>query len=1034
MFKKFDFIMNFSRVPGIRLYKLLSFFIVAYCLTVGCSNKQRDFEMLSDQEKRSSENALLGLETREGLETTLFASEDMIVNPTNMDIDSKGRVWITEGYNYRPTLNPENPTKEEGDRIVILEDTDGDGRADSSKVFYQGNDINAALGILVLDNRVIVSRSPHVFLFTDTDGDDRADKKEVMFSGIGGEQHDHAVHAFVFGPDGKLYFNFGNEGKVIKDAEGNIVTDTFGNEVTDEGKPYRQGMVFRCNMDGSQFEVLAHNFRNNYEVAVDSYGTLWQSDNDDDGNRGVRINFVMEFGNYGYTDELTGAGWRTRRTGMAGDIPTRHWYQNDPGVIPNLLQTGAGSPTGIAIYEGHLLPEIFRDQIIHVDAGPNVARAYPVTKDRAGYKAAIENILKGNKDQWFRPSDITVAPDGSIFVADWYDPGVGGHQMRDQQKGRVFRIAPEGTGYDVPEFDLSTPGGAVEALKNPNMNIRTKAWIRLHQWGTKAEGALADLWQSENPRYRARALWLLSKLDEKGISYIDRALEDENPNIRITGLRAARQLDIDIIPYAERLAEDTSPQVRREVAISLHRNSSPKAAEIWTNLALRHEGADRWYLEALGIGAAGQWNRFFKTWMEEVGTGWNTPAGRDIVWRSRAEEAIPMLAELIRDPSLETGQKLRYFRAFDFHTSPKKQQELVNLLESDLPDRERLNILALNHLDRSALEQFAVVRSVLNDALESVRGTYEFVDLVQKYELENQNEELLSLMQSYPDSSLGISASRLALQYGGRDLIVSVLNGDDDEDIAATLAVLGRSGTPESIEILQAYLLDESNDLSRRSEAVKALGTGWGGENRLVELVKSGMITESLREAAAEALSDSWRGDIRQVAEEYLSAEGQTRQVEFPPVSELLTVEGNPESGKEVFEQSCQICHRVNQEGVQFGPALSGIGDKLPKEGLYDAILNPNAGISFGYEGYVLTFNDGSTAAGIIQSETGSELVLLTPGGYTATYSKSGISSRQEMKQSLMPENLHRAMSRQELVDLVEYLSTLKDTPMGSSQ
>src|SRR5699024_887914 len=112
-------------------------------------------------------------------------------------------------------------------------------------------------------------------------------------------------------------FNMGNEGKVIKDANGNVVRDEFGNEVIADGNPFRQGMVFRCNLDGSGLEVLAHNFRNNYEVAVDSYGTLWQSDNDDDGNRGVRINYVMEYGNYGYTDELTGAGWRTRRTAMA---------------------------------------------------------------------------------------------------------------------------------------------------------------------------------------------------------------------------------------------------------------------------------------------------------------------------------------------------------------------------------------------------------------------------------------------------------------------------------------------------------------------------------------------------------------------------------------------------------------------------------------------------------------------------------------------------------------------------------------------
>ena len=109
--------------------------------------------------------------------------------------------------------------------------------------------------------------------------------------------------------------------------------------------------------DGSRFEVLGHNFRNPYEVAVDAFGTIWQSDNDDDGNRAVRINYVMEYGNYGYTDERTGAGWRTPRTGMSDSIPLRHWHLADPGVVPNVLQTGAGSPAGIMVYEGDLLPE-----------------------------------------------------------------------------------------------------------------------------------------------------------------------------------------------------------------------------------------------------------------------------------------------------------------------------------------------------------------------------------------------------------------------------------------------------------------------------------------------------------------------------------------------------------------------------------------------------------------------------------------------------------------------------------------------------
>ena len=321
----------------------------------------------------------------------------------------------------------------------------------------------------MLGNKVIVSVAPNVFVFTDSTATARPTRKRSCSRRSALPQHDHSTHAFVFGPDGKLYWNVGNEGHAVHDKNGKPIVDLAGNIVNDSGKPYRQGMVFRCNLDGGDFETLAHNFRNNYEVAVDSFGTLWQSDNDDDGNQGVRINYVMEFGNYGYVDELTGAGWQAPRTNIETEIPLRHWHQNDPGVVPNLLQTGGGSPTGICIYEGTLLPEVFRNQVIHCDAGPNIVRAYPVKENGAGYTAeSREPSAKAPATVGSDRATSALRPDGSLIVADWYDPGVGGHAMGDTDKGRIFRLAPPGAKYVVPKLDVSTVDGAITALKSPN--------------------------------------------------------------------------------------------------------------------------------------------------------------------------------------------------------------------------------------------------------------------------------------------------------------------------------------------------------------------------------------------------------------------------------------------------------------------------------------------------------------------------------------------------------------------------------------
>ena len=993
--------------------------ILFACLLLLASCSEKD-----TAEEHSPEASLADLKVHSGLEVGLFASEPMFSNPTNISIDARGRIWVCEAYNYRNQLNPKNPVKEEGDRIMILEDTDGDGIADKSKVFYQGTDVNAALGICVLGDKIYVSCSPNVFVFTDANGDDVPDKKEVLFTGIKGVQHDHGMHTFTFGHDGRLYFNMGNEGMMLLDARGDTVVDVHGRKVVTDGKPFRQGMAFRMDEDGSNVEVLGHNFRNNYELVVDPYGNIWQSDNDDDGNKGVRINYVMEQGNYGFTDEVTGAGWRARRTNMEKEIPLRHWHLNDPGVVPNLLQTGSGSPTGMMLYEGTMLPDVFQSQVIHCEPGHNVVRSYIVENDGAGYKAEIVNLLEAKEDQWFRPSDVAAGPDGSLFIADWYDPGVGGHQVGDLDRGRIYRVAPPDTRYIIPELDLSTAEGAIEALLNTNTDIRYQGYHALVGMGSQAEEALLKLWNGENPRHRAQAFWLLTRLDVgKRDTWFNEALTDEDPNIRITGLRAARQLKHNVIAAASQLAKDPSPQVRREVAIAIRGDGSEEAANIWATLAMQYDGKDRWYLEALGISSDPNADLYFSAWQKKVGNDWNKPANRDIIWRSRSKAAMPLLAQLIADA--DENEMLRYFRAFDFHSDPSKQKVLTQLITSS---KDAKLLYALKHVDANNFRITPAVRAKLNSVLGKQKETLEAVELIAIYRLENKAPDLLEVALQYPDSASGKEAAKVLLDWGREDLFEKVLkSGKQDQSIALVKSLRPHIADRKTMTVMEDIFMDSTKDVEVRNLAVRAFAGPWQSENRLLELAKENKIPEELHVSAGGVFQAAWRGNIREEGAKYIKLPGGREGGPLPAVSTLVSTEGSAGKGKEIFKNLCSNCHQVNNEGVNFGPDLSEIGGKLSKVALYNSILFPNQGISFGYEGYRIQLKDGSTVMGKIVSETEDKIDLQYMTSQQ-TVDKTQVVSKTKMETSLMPGNLHSSMSQQELVDLVEYLSGLKET------
>jgi putative membrane-bound dehydrogenase-like protein len=327
------------------------------------------------------------------------------------------------------------------------------------------------LGIAVIGNKVYVSCSPNLIVYTDQNADDIPDTKEVFLNGFGGRDHDHSLHAVVGGPDGKLYFNTGNAGPhLVTDRSGwtlrsgsiytggspyNTINE--GNKISDDGKIWVGGLALRINPDGTGLSVYAHNFRNSYEVTIDSRGDVWQNDNDDQ-VVACRTSWLMEGGNAGYFSSDGTRYWQgDQRPGQ--DIFAAHWHQDDPGVMPAGDRSGAGAPTGIVVNEADGLGEKYRGLLLSADAGRNVIFGYMPQRYKSAYDlgkrdnfvTSLKNDNVGyvwndslnqvDKDKWFRPSDAVFGTDGALYIADWYDPVVGGHQQMDSTGfGRIYRL------------------------------------------------------------------------------------------------------------------------------------------------------------------------------------------------------------------------------------------------------------------------------------------------------------------------------------------------------------------------------------------------------------------------------------------------------------------------------------------------------------------------------------------------------------------------------------------------------------------
>jgi putative membrane-bound dehydrogenase-like protein len=911
------------------------------------------------------------------LEIALWAESPMFFNPTNIDIDVRGRVWVAEAVNYRDfnTAKQSPLTHQAGDRILILSDTNGDGRADRSKVFVQDKDLRAPLGLAVIGNRVIVSASPHLIVYTDENGDDKPDKKEILLSGFGGYDHDHGLHALVVGPDGRWYFNTGNAGPhVVTDRSkktiraGSLYTGgtpyNLKNEaglVSDDGRVWTGGLGLRMEPDGTRLTVVAHNFRNAYELAVDSFGDLWQNDNDDQ-VMACRMTWLMEGASAGYFSADGSRYWQAdRRPGQ--DTFTAHWHQDDPGVLPAGVNTGAGAPAGVARYEGDQLGLRYRGLLLSADAGRNVIFGFHPQPQGAGFTLGgfefvsslgapnenyIWNRIDEDRRKWFRPSDVAVGADGAIYVADWYDPIVGGHQMHDGKGyGRIYRVTPKDRTLRTPSIDLRTTAGQVQALLSPAVNVRSSGYERLKAQGIAALPAVKNVLADPNPYHRARAIWLLAELGPDGVREVERRLTDIDPQIRVTAFRALRRAKGSVLAEARILSEDPSPAVRREVALSL-RGIPFENSDIFQKLAAEYDGVDRWYLEALGIAAWRNEDKLYSALLPALGNPdplrWSARFSA-IAWRLHPVTAVDGFRERAKSSALTAAERRQALVAIAFVDDPQAAHVMAELTVSDVPEVA---------------------------AQAAWWMTYRKANDWRDYSVEGW-------VPAAPDTK--------------------------------------PASIDESVR-LRAVVLDGDAPIDRRIDAVLAMAADTDGGQLLIQLAAENRLASTLREAAGAVIFTSPHRSVRAAAVGLFPRPGGQPRLK---VAEVANRTGDAARGQVQFDANCSTCHRVGSAGSDVGPELTEISKKFDRAGLVEAIVNPNAAIAFGYSAELFVTRSNAAHIGFLQAD-GATVSIKDGYGRVLSFPRQEITARAPLKSSLMLDPPALALDEQDVANIVAFL------------
>jgi putative membrane-bound dehydrogenase-like protein len=970
----------------------------------------------------------------DGLQATLFASEPEVRQPILTKVDDRGRLWTIQYLQYPnpnglkrvsvdrwsrtvydrvPKPPPYGPRG--ADRITILEDSDGDGRADQFRDFLDG--LNLATGVAFGHDGVYVLQVPYLLFYADKDRNDVPDgAPDVLLTGFGMEDAQSSANHLTWGPDGWLYGVNGSTTTCrIRDIE------------------FQQG-VWRYHPLRDEFELFCEGGGNTFGLTFDERGNLFYSTNGGP-----------------FVHAMQGAYYR-KSFGKHG--PLHNLYAYGFFEVVKRDQVPGGPPTGGTIYLGHTFPQQLRGMFIAGNFLGHTSSWWEVLPDESTFTAKYGGVLLNSHDAWFGATDMCTGPDGAMYISDFHDQRTAHPDPDaswDRSNGRIFRIAADNT-QPVESFDVAVLSSdqLVELLAHPNGWYADRA--RVHLAARRDRTVIPQLYemvqQTDDELVALQGVWAWHASEGLDDPTALSLLEHPSEFVRIWTIRLLgdrRSVSPQIAVVLARLAkQESSPVVRCQLAATARRLPVRDSLDITIGLldALQHDSDVRapwmiwWALETHAIDGL---NRLVTEFAREA--GWSTASRR------------MQVRLLIRRWAAE-GREVAYQASLRLLNSAPiaRRDSSFAALASGLSERAA----ELGEIEQGVLfEQFARVERAQGRTRQPVEPvTHQLADGVGDYwrdspddpqrirvallcEIDSAYNHLLTTVTK----GCGVGEPRpahlaLLTEFGRPDCVQPLLSCLDkmsnDNTLSAIIQVLGRFGDDAVSERLLAAYPDLSTRL--RSQVIDVLLRRSASTRAVLkrvaagEIDKAGVSIQQLRSVSLHQderldaqVRDLWGRIGPGTAEEKLAVMRRFN-------NDLRAGSGNPLRGKPLFTKHCGNCHALFGEGNKIGPDLT-TANRNDLAALLANIVDPSVVVRREYINYTVVTDDGRVLTVLLAEQDAGAVNLRDARNQRTRLRREEIGEIREADVSIMPERILEQISPRELRDLFAYLRLGGESP-----